>query len=183
MVESVPVRRAALLLVLSLMAACSSSSGDTAAPAEIPEWGERDPVVYAIVVAEVLDDLGTPPSTVYLVDSVCAEAGQKEPSELECTAPIPPEGKTALTEQLLRYTAVEFVTAPEEALDGDAVRDDGLLFWFGPLKDRKSGEVRVGATYASELTDDAALGVNLALENDAGSWVVTGAAGLGGCPA
>jgi len=165
------------------MSACGSAGAGEAAAGGTTEWGEREPVVYAIVVAEVLDDLGTPPSVVYVVDGVCAQAGQKEPSELQCADPIPAEGRTALSDQLQRYTAVEFVADPQDALEGDAVRGEGLLFWLGPLKDRKGGEVRVGATYASALSDEAALGVNLALEDDEGSWVVTGAAGLGGCPA
>ena len=177
------MRRAAVLLVLSLMPACASASGEVAGSGGAAEWGDREPVVYAIVVAEVLDDLGSPPPVVFVVDRICAEAGQLEPSELECGPTIPTDGRAALTAQLERYAAVEFVAAPEDSIEGDAVRDGGLLFWFGPPKERKDGEVRVGATYASSLSDEAALGVNLALENDAGSWVVTGAAGLGGCPA
>jgi len=177
------MRRAATLLVLSLMSSCASASGDAGGSGGPAKWGDREPLVYAIVVAEVLDDLGSPPPVVFVVDGVCPEAGQLEPSKLRCGASIPTEGRAALTEQLGRYAAVEFVAEPEDALEGDVIRDDGLLFWFGPVKDRKSGEVRVGATYASSLSDEAALGVNLALENDAGSWVVTGAAGLGGCPA
>jgi len=182
-VEASGMRRAAIVLALSLTSACASSSGEPAGGDGAAEWGVREPVVYAIVVAEVLDDLGTPPPVVFVVDRVCAEAGQLEPSQLECGATIPTDGRDVLAAQLERYAVVEFVGEPEEALEGDAVRDEGLLFWFGPLKDRKDGEVRVGATYASALSDDAALGVNLALEEDAGSWVVTGAAGLGGCPA
>ena len=177
------MRRAACLLVLSLLSGCASASGDIAGSGDVAAWGDREPIVYAIVVAEVLDDLGSPPPIVFVVDRVCAEAGQLEPSELECGPTIPTDGRAALAEQLERYAAVEFVAEPEDAIEGDAVREGGLLLWFGPLKDRKNGEVRVGATYASALSDEAALGVNLALENDAGSWIVTGAAGLGGCPA
>jgi len=182
-VEASAMRGAGIVVALSLMSACASSSGEPAGGNDAAEWGEREPVVYAVVVAEVMDDLGTPPSVVYVVDRICKEAGQVEPSELVCDASIPKGGRAELVAQLERYAPVEFVSAPEDALDGDAVRDGGLLFWFGPLKERKDGEVRVGATYAPELSDDAALGVNLALENDAGSWIVTGAAGLGGCPA
>jgi hypothetical protein len=177
------VQRVAVALVLSLMSACASASGDVVAPTSSAAWGDREPVLYAIVVAEVLDDVGSSPPVVFVVDRICAEAGQLEPSELACGPSIPAEGRTALAGQLERYTAVEFVAAPGEAIEGDGVRDGGLLFWFGPPKERKDGEIRVGATYASALSDEAALGVNLALENDAGSWVVTGAAGLGGCPA
>jgi hypothetical protein len=156
----------------------SPSSAPSAAP-----WGDREPVVYSVVVAEVLDDLGSPPPVVFVVDGVCAKAGQVEPSELACEGPMPADGKAALVDLLGRYARVEFVADAEAALGEDgAVREDGLLFWFGPLKDRKGGEVRVGANYARELTGQS-LGVNLAMEDQAGSWVVTGAAGLGGCPA
>ena len=177
------MRRAAILLVLLLMPACASVSGPVALSGGTAEWGDREPVVYAIVVAEVLDDVGSPPPVVFVVDRICEEAGQFEPSELECGPAIPTDGRAALTAQLERYAAVEFVARPEDAIEGDAVREGGLLFWFGPPQERKDGEVRVGATYASALSDEAALGVNLALENDAGSWAVIGAAGLGGCPA
>jgi hypothetical protein len=177
------VRRASIVLLLSLISACASASGDVAASGGAAVWGDREPVLYAIVVAEVLDDLGSPPPVVFVVDRICAEAGQLEPSELECGPTIPTDGRAELAAQLERYAAVEFVASPEDATQGDGVRDGGLLFWFGPPKERKDGEVRVGATYASALSDEAALGVNLALENEDGSWVVTGAAGLGGCPA
>jgi hypothetical protein len=178
-------RLPAPVLLLLVLAACAedpigTGSGVTDPPAP---WGDREPIVYSVVVAEVLDDIGSPPPVVYVVDGVCAEAGQVEPAELTCVASIPQAGKDALVANLERYVPVEFVSAPEEAVDdAGQVLDDGLLFWFGPLKDRKSGEVRVGANYSREPSGDA-LGVNLALEDQAGSWVVTGAAGLGGCPA
>ncbi|MGZ5352649.1 MAG: hypothetical protein ACXWDS_06530 [Actinomycetota bacterium] len=174
------------LLLAVLLAACGEEpvSGQAPGAGRPATWGEREPIVYSVVVAEVLDDIGSPPPVVYVVDAVCEEAGQVEPSELVCGPPIPRDGKTALTQLLERYAAVEYVDDAEAAVDeGGVVLDGGLLFWFGPLEDRKGDEVRVGATYASELTDDDALGVNLKLENQAGSWVVTGAAGLGGCPA
>jgi hypothetical protein len=170
----------------TLLAACAEApaADPVEAAGEPVSWGEREPVVYAVVVAEVLDDLGAPPPVVYVVEGLCREAGQVEPSELTCTGSIPEAGKRALASQLERYARVEFVASAEAALDGGtAVRDGGLLFWFGPLKERKGGEVRVGANYALELPSPDALGVNLALEERAGSWTVTGAAGLGGCPA
>jgi hypothetical protein len=176
---------AALSMAPLALAACAEGPTPalTDAGATPVAWGEREPIVYSVVVAEVLDDLGDAPPLVFVVDGVCADAGQVEPSELVCGDPFPADGKEALTEQLERYAAVEFVEAPEAALGEDGtVRERGILFWFGPLKDRKSGEVRVGANYARSLSGEG-LGVNLALEDQAGSWVVTGAAGLGGCPA
>jgi hypothetical protein len=172
-------------LALALAACGGGSEPNAAPPSNSPaQWTEREPVIYSVVVAEVLDDVGTSPPVVYVVDSTCAEAGQVEPSDLECGAAFPATGRDALVEQLQRYAQVEFVATPDEAVDGSgAVRGDGLLFWFGPLKDRKNGEVRVGANYTAELTDERSGGVNLALENQGMSWVVTGAAGLGGCPA
>jgi hypothetical protein len=179
------MRRVVPTLIASAvsLAACG---GDVAPNRETApaSWTEREPVIYSVVVAEVLDDVGTSPPVVYVVDSTCAEAGQVDPSELVCSAPFPADGRDALVEQLQRYARVEFVDAPDAAVDGSGtVRDDGLLFWFGPLKDRNNGEVRVGANYTAELSDDRSGGVNLALENQGMSWVVTGAAGLGGCPA
>jgi len=170
-----------------VLAACGGGSGAGAddRPSSAPAvWTEREPVIYSVVVAEVLDDVGAPPPVVYVVDSTCADAGQVKPSELSCAAAFPAEGRDALVQQLERYARVEFVATPEDAVDdGGAVRDDGLLFWFGPLKERPNGEIRVGANYTTELTDERSGGVNLALENQGMSWVVTGAAGLGGCPA
>jgi hypothetical protein len=183
----VNLRTAAVLLALaaSLLTACAEEpTTDASTPSGEPVvWGEREPVVYAVVVAEVLDDLGAPPPVVFVVDGVCRQAGQVEPDQLSCAGAIPEAGKRALTSQLERYVDVRFVPTAEAAADGGAVRDGGLLFWLGPLKDRKGGEVRVGANYASELASEDPLGVNLALEERAGSWTVTGAAGLGGCPA
>jgi hypothetical protein len=174
------------LLGVVLLAACA----DAPLPGPVPRVGEpttwdgREPIAYSVLVAEVLDDIGSPPPVVYVVDAVCEEAGQVEPDELVCGAPIPADGKRELSSQLERYAAVEFVDEPEAALGEDGtVLDGGLLFWFGPLEERKRGEIRVGANYGSALTDEAGLGVNLKLENQAGSWIVTGAAGLGGCPA
>jgi hypothetical protein len=155
----------------------------TSANPDPARWDERQPVVYAVVVAEVLDDVGAPPPVVYVIDGVCEEAGQVEPSRLACAGSIPGEGRRELERQLERYADVEFVEAPEDAVSADGtIEGDGLLFWFGPLQERRNGEIRVGANYASRLSDEGALGVNLALENSAGSWIVTGAAGLGGCP-
>lgn len=174
------------LLALVLLAACADAppTGPTPEAGEPATWDGREPIAYSVLVAEVLDDIGSPPSVVYVVDAVCEEAGQVEPSELVCGAPLPAAGKRELSSQLERYAAVEFVDEPGAALGEDGtVLDGGLLFWFGPLEERKGGEIRVGATYGSALTDEAGLGVNLKLENQAGSWIVTGAAGLGGCPA
>ena len=174
---------AILGLALSGCAADPAAPASTRPSAAAVEWSGREPVVYSVVVAEVLDDLGSAPSVVYVVDGVCDQAGQVAPNELSCGAPFPADGKGQLTQQLERYTGVEFVDTAEAAIGDDGqVRDGGLLFWFGPLKDRRNGEVRVGANYAHAISGEA-LGVNLALEDQAGSWVVTGAAGLGGCPA
>jgi hypothetical protein len=170
--------------VLALGACADPRATASSPPSEPIAWDDRAPVVYSVLVAEVLDDLGTPPPVVIVVDGVCEEAGQVEPSELACSGSIPRDAKAALQGQLERYVAVEFVPSAEAALaDDGSVRDGGLLFWLGPLEDRKGGEVRVGATYGDRLTDEDALGVNLAVESRSGSWIVTGAAGLGGCPA
>jgi hypothetical protein len=163
--------------------ACASASGEPSPAGGSAGWGEREPVIYAVLVAEILDDLGSAPPVVFVLDRICANAGQLEPSELACGPAIPSAGRSALAAQLERYARVEFVHGAEGALDGGAIREGGLLIWLGPLKEREGGEVRVGATYASAPSDEAALGVNLALEDDDGSWIVTGAAGLGGCPA
>jgi hypothetical protein len=174
-----------ILTVLGLaLSACAAEPDPPSSRPSIvaTEWSGREPIVYSVVVAEVLDDLGSAPPVVYVLDGVCREAGQVAPSELSCAAPFPAEGRGQLAQQLERYTVVEFVDTAEAALGEDGeVRDGGLLFWFGPLKERRSAEVRVGANYAHAVLGEA-LGVNLALEEQAGSWVVTGAAGLGGCP-
>jgi hypothetical protein len=173
-------------LPMALLSACADAPPaiEASAAREPAIWGDLEPVVYSVVVAEVLDDTASPPPVVYVVDAICEEAGQVEPGELVCGAPIPPAGKKALRSQLERYAAVEFVDEPSAALGDDGtVLDGGLLFWFGPLEERKRGELRVGASYGTGVTDEAGLGVNLKLENQAGSWIVTGAAGLGGCPA
>jgi hypothetical protein len=117
------------------------------------------------------------------MDRICDDAGQVAPSELGCSAPIPSSGKTALAQQLERYADVRFVSSPSAAVQGSAVRDDGLLFWLGPIEDRPHGAVRVGANYTTQLSDERAGAVNLALDRQGPSWIVTGAAGLGGCPA
>ncbi len=182
------VRR--LLLVTALLALAGSACAEAASPGgpaasggTPAPWAERDPVVYSVVVAEVLDDLGAAPGVVFVVDGVCPQAGQVDPGELSCSGSIPSDGKAALQAQLERYARVEFVDTAEAALGDDgAVREDGVLFWLGPLKDRKNGEVRVGANYARRLSGES-LGVNLAMTDQGGSWIVTGAAGLGGCPA
>jgi hypothetical protein len=170
-----------LAVVLPGCGGDAGSNGDGAARAA---WGDREPVIYSVVVAEVLDDVGTAPPVVYVVGSLCADAGQVSPSELACSGSIPAMGRTDLQRQLERYAPVRFVDRPEAAVGEDGtVRDGGLLFWFGPLAERNDGEVRVGANYTSELDDRRSGAVNLALDHQDGSWVVTGAAGLGGCPA
>ena len=163
--------------------ACGGGDTGTRRASAPTAWGDREPVVYAVLVAEVLDDRGTAPPVIYVMDGICDEAGQVEPSELECSASIPAIGKTALADQLRRYAEVRFISSPEAAAEGSAIRDDGLLFWLGPLADRPNGEVRVGANYTTALADERAGAVNLALDRQGPSWIVTGAAGLGGCPA
>jgi hypothetical protein len=173
-----------LALPLALvLGACASDGGSPGGGDTSQSWDDRQPVIYSVVVAEVLDDLGTAPPVVYVVDSVCGEAGQVTPSKLECSSPIPQSGRDALSSQLERYATVKYVPTPQAAVEGGTVKDGGVLFWFGPLQERKNGEVRVGANYTSELSDERSGAVNLALDNQDGSWIVTGAAGLGGCPA
>ena len=170
-------------LAFAFVLTSCGSDGGSAGDGGSPPWDERQPVIYSVVVAEVLDDLGTAPPVVYVVDSVCGEAGQVTPSKLECSSSIPRSGQQELSSQLERYATVRYVATPEAAVENGAVKDGGLLFWFGPLEERKNGEVRVGANYTSELSDARSGAVNLALQNQDGSWIVTGAAGLGGCPA
>src|SRR3712207_3552226 len=92
------VNRNLLLAVVITFALAACGGGDAGgpsasddAPSSAPRmtWGEREPVIYSVVVAEVLDDTGTAPPTVYVVDSICAEGGQAKPSELACSAAIP----------------------------------------------------------------------------------------------
>ena len=178
------MRRVALTAFsLALALGACGSDGGSAGDGGSSSWDERQPVIYSVVVAEVLDDLGTAPPVVYVVDSVCGEAGQVTPSELECSSSMPQAARDELSSQLDRYATVRYVATPEVAVESGAVKDGGLLFWFGPLEERRNGEVRVGANYTSELSDERSGAVNLALENQDGSWIVTGAAGLGGCPA
>jgi hypothetical protein len=176
------IRALAAVTAALAISACATDGAGTARGSLA--WGDREPVVYAVVVAEVLDDSGLAPPVVYVVDRICKDAGQVEPEELTCGSAIPDGGRSELAQQLERYTQVDFVTDPAQVLDEQGrVGDGGLLFWLGPIRERTNGELRVGANYASALSAEAALGVNLAMRERGGSFIVTGAAGLGGCPA
>jgi hypothetical protein len=174
---------AAAVAVLTLVAVGCGGRDEPTKTSPAVAWRDRDAVVRALLVAEILDDRGTAPPMIYVMERLCADAGQVVPSELACGTAIPASGRTALADQLERYAEVRFVSSPDAAADGSSIRDGGLLFWLGPLEDRRDGSVRVGANYTDELKDDRAGAVNLALERDRSSWIVTGAAGLGGCPA
>jgi hypothetical protein len=120
---------------------------------------------------------------VFVVDRLCADAGQTSPSKLSCETSIPQTGRTGLSDALDDFAPVEFVTDPATIAAGDgSVERDGILVWLGPTKD-EGNDVRVGANYATRLSGERAAGVNLRMAWKHEQWIVTGSAGLGGCPA
>jgi hypothetical protein len=166
-----------LAAALLFAAACSGASAAS-------DWSTDSPGVYATTVGVVVDDLGQgPPGVVFIVDRLCADAGDKGLGELTCDEPIPQDGREALAGALERLAPVEFVSDAESVVgEGGLVERDGLLFWLGPV-DVEGGFTRVGANYAREISDGRGAGVNLKMHLQDGQWIVDGSAGLGGCPA
>jgi hypothetical protein len=179
------MRRATLVpLLLGLALAAAGCSGKAGAETGDTGWQAPDAGVYATTIGVVVDEVGTgPPPVVFVVDRLCADAGQLTPSKLACETPIPASGKTALADAMADLAPVEFVAEPSSVVaEGGTVERGGLLIWLGPTKDERSG-VRVGVNYATVVEGDRGAGVNLRMTRKHDQWVVTGSAGLGGCPA
>jgi hypothetical protein len=181
-------KRMFLLLILWFVvvtAACARSTGSASAPAPSTDaWNEHDAGVYATTIGVVVDEVGTgPPPVVFVVDRVCADAGQVAATKLSCGTTIPAAGRSALSDAMTSVAPVEFVGDASSVLDGDgSVERGGLLVWLGPTKDEKTG-VRVGANYQTRAGVKQEGAINLRMRWRHAQWVVTGSAGLGGCPA
>jgi hypothetical protein len=181
-------KRIVLLLILGFVvvtAACAGKTGTASGPAPSTEaWDDHDAGVYATTIGVVVDEVGTgPPPVVFVVDRVCSEAGQVAATKLSCGTSIPAAGRTALSDAMTSVAPVEFVADPSSVLGSDgSVERDGLLVWLGPTKDEKTG-VRVGANYQTRAGVQQEGAINLRMRWQHAQWVVTGSAGLGGCPA
>jgi hypothetical protein len=177
-----------VLVVVSALGAvaCGSSGapGSSRSPAVSVAWSDRDAGVYTTTIGVVVDEVGTgPPPIVYVVDRLCAQAGQVRATKLSCDASIPATGRSALSGAMASVAPVEFVADPSSVVGSDgSVARGGLLVWLGPTKDEKS-DVRVGANYQTRAAVKEEGAINLRMEWRHAQWVVTGSAGLGGCPA
>jgi hypothetical protein len=173
-----------IVAFLVLAAACATKGPAPTARSSAATWNDRDVGAYATTIGVVVDEIGTgPPPVLFVMDRLCADAGQVAATKLSCDGAIPAAGKSALSDAMANVAPMEFVRDPSSVVGSDgSVTRDGLLVWLGPTKDEKSS-VRVGANYRSrgEVKQEGA--INLRMEWRHGQWVVTGSAGLGGCPA
>ena len=181
-------KRIFLLLILwfaVVTAACAGKSGTGSGPApSAGAWDDQDAGVYATTIGVVVDEIGTgPPPVVFVVDRVCSDAGQVVAAKLTCATSIPAAGRSALSDAMTSLAPVEFVADPSSVVGSDgSVERDGILVWLGPAKDEKTG-VRVGANYEARGSVKQEGAINLRMRWQHAQWVVTGSAGLGGCPA
>jgi hypothetical protein len=171
-----------VLAMLVALGAAACGRGPT--KADTAAWDDSDSGVYATTIEVVVDELGTGPlAVVFVLDELCADAGQTTASELTCDAAIPEAGKAALAKELADLAPVEFVADAASVASGKgAVERGGVLVWLGPTKDENGG-VRVGANYATRAVGSGGAGINLRMKWQHDQWIVTGSAGLGGCPA
>ncbi|MGZ4151699.1 MAG: LptM family lipoprotein [Actinomycetota bacterium] len=180
-------KRMFLLLIVGFVvvtAACGTKGPASSPKPSTEAWGDQDAGVYATTIGVVVDEIGTgPPPVVFVVDRLCTDAGQVIATKLSCNAAIPTAGKSALSDAMLNVAPVEFVRDPSSVVGSDgSVARDGLLVWLGPTKDEKS-DVRVGANYQTRASVKEEGAINLRMAWRHAQWVVTGSAGLGGCPA